>query len=133
MNLRAVVLAACLAVPGLAQAQQFDLECRGEVRSAPQGRPVAYTERYRIDLDARRWCVGTCSSPASIFEVTPDRITFAAPEAGPPASGSTSFLYASRTSGELVNFTYTPAISFYYDAKAVCAAAPFSGMPAPKF
>ena len=119
--------AVSLTAPALAQsAQQFDLICTGQQQFRPDMKPTAVTHRYRIDLDAKRWCWEQCQFANDIQSVTADRITFYENLPGQP----TKQAYIRRTDGKY--FRYSFGRSYTHD-EGTCQPAPFSGLPAPRF
>lgn len=64
-----------LTVPAVAaSSNQFDLVCKGKEQKRTGVPATAWTERSRIDLNAKRWCRGACKAPAQISSITADEI-----------------------------------------------------------
>lgn len=72
----ALLLAAVIAAssPVAAASNQFDLVCKGTEQKRTGVPAVAWSERFRFDLDAKRWCRGACKSAADIASVTADQV-----------------------------------------------------------
>jgi hypothetical protein len=118
-----------------AAASQFDLLCVGTRDTG--GGPQPYSIRYRVDLDAMRWCADDCASPQDIQNASPDRITFYDEPAANP-DGSQRWRFIDRTTGALSQMEYAPSrlgpqFTVFENITADCKAAPFSGMPAARF
>lgn len=68
-----LIFAAALLAPG----DQFDLACSGTLYSSGTQGDVTtepFTERFRIDLDRKVWCIGTCADPRPILSITPSEL-----------------------------------------------------------
>jgi hypothetical protein len=117
---------------GSAQAEtvrQFDLQCTGtEQRRLTTNPKEPYTVRYRIDLDAMKWCSTRCGT---IKEVNPEKIILERDEPATSASSVSVIHWLFRASGELVDFYHGGGL--YWDREARCEVAPFSGFPTNKF
>ncbi|MFN3353497.1 MAG: hypothetical protein ACK4Z5_07815 [Brevundimonas sp.] len=124
---------ALVALAILQSPAQFDLVCSGSVTEGGS-RGQAYIERFRVDLDANRWCRGACERAFDIHEVTADRIVFA--EIEPEARGTRvrSWLQVDRTSGDLDDYYSSVGRTVSRERRrAVCEPAPFSGLPTARF
>ena len=126
-----------MAVIAAFQAGQFNLECTGQEWDRLQGgRAKPYSTTLRIDLVSNRWCRDDCAAGRPIISATDDRIELEKEEP-PPTSR-----YLRVTSGVTINRidgTYREFFSMIgstvqqYRREAVCTAAPFTGLPAPRF
>lgn len=97
----ALLSAIGVAAPAFAaSANQFDLVCKGTEQKRTGVPATAWNERFRIDLDAKRWCRGTCKAPAEISSVTADDIVISNSRAsiGGPQDVE---LHLSRTTGKV--------------------------------
>jgi len=112
---------------------QFDLLCVGTRKYGLED-AKATTERYRIDLAAKRWCYKECDRTYNIYSVTPSAITLqqeVGPELG--SDGSVRVHEIDRSTGELDHYRRQRSTGVTYEIKAACEQAPFSGMPKPRF
>lgn len=130
--MRAIIIIASIIALLPAQAiasDQFDLICKGrqKTRAAGSWRPV--TERFRIDLAAKRWCRGGCTKVAAIAAVDDARITFMHSSRA-DSLGAIDF-YVDRSTGKLVEYRQNEI--FTSQLEGTCESAPFSGLPANKF
>ncbi len=116
-----------------ASSNQFDLVWKGKEQKRTGVPATAWTERFRIDLDAKRWCRGTCKAPAQIGSITADEILISDSRAaigGPPDTE----LKLSRTRG-----TVSEAVMMGWSgsgaslADDTCRREYFSGFPAQRF
>lgn len=114
-------------------ARQFDIVCKG-TQTLATGKPAtAWTERFRFDLPAKRWCRGKCTTAAELYDVNDDRIVVSDSRAtiGGPAD---SELYLSRTDGtakEYVRAGYSGRTFGLAEGK--CTREYFTGLPGQKF
>ncbi|BCA61376.1 hypothetical protein HMP09_0610 [Sphingomonas sp. HMP9] len=83
-----------------ASSNQFDLVCKGKEQKRTGVPATAWTERFRIDLDAKRWCRGACKVPAAISTVTADEIVINDSRASIGGPSDTE-LRLSRTTGKV--------------------------------
>lgn len=121
--MRAFVLALCLVATPAAAADQFDLVC-----TAPDT-----SERYRIDLPRGEWCFGKCERVMKLAEVTSGMITLIDEKPTQP-SNVTAYNRINRATGAWEWYNYSPRLSSHImDIKGHCEAAPFTGLPKPKF
>lgn len=122
-----------LASPALAAANQFDIVCKG-TQQKKTGEPAsAWQERFRIDLDAKRWCRGACKTAAQIGSVSDDVIVLTDSRAtvGGPAEVETTF---SRTSGKIREYVYMGwSGNIAMLAEGTCTRDLYSGLPGQKF
>lgn len=110
---------------------KFDLVCKGEFTS-DLGASKPSERRYRIDLEAKRYCPSAaCTQASDIAAVTPDQITFESSKDGLGGAIENVEHYVSRTTGRLVD-TERMRLS-RYSFMADCTVAPFTGLPSPKF
>lgn len=114
-----VFIALIVATPAIA-ADQFDLMCTSNRGS----------DHYRIDLVRGEWCHDKCEAVFKIEEVTSGLLTLHNQQPT-EEDRTTSYTRINRVTGEW---------SMYYSTRyttilrsGVCAPAPFSGMPQPKF
>lgn len=128
----AAATALTVAAPAFA-ANQFDLKCTGTQEKRTGTPPVAWSETFRIDLDARRWCRGACKTAAAISSITADEITIADSRAtiGGPAD---TMLSISRTTGQVREYVEAGWSGAAFDlAKGTCTRDLYSGLPGAKF
>lgn len=123
--MRALILALCAVATPAAAAEQFDLVCEGREQLRPLGKWQPLKLRITVDTTAKGWCVDECSTVLPIASVEAGKIVLTRSD---PADRS---LYTLRT---------IDRISGRYDSlwngerqEATCTAAPFSGLPSPKF
>lgn len=124
----ALLLAAAMVLQ--ASPQQFDLVCQETARS---GRPAATEYRFRIDLDANRWCEGDCSRPRDIAAVTADRYTLVDSQHRSRTMRTSNKSWIDRVTGE--HWEQNQAIGSLTQIESRegrCERAPFSGMPQPR-
>lgn len=80
MKLAVILCAAVALTPPLAHAadaRRFDYACEGQSETRGEGLAAGRTrfiDRFRIDLEAGRWCRGGCRRTLSIRRVSPERI-----------------------------------------------------------
>ena len=127
----AALLAALVA--GEASANQFDLVCKGTEQKKTGAPATPWTEHFRVDLDAKRWCRAACTKPARIDTFDADTISISdsrAATGGPSEVQLTLF----RTTGKV-----REAIAMGWSggdaelAQGTCRREFFSGFPAQKF
>jgi hypothetical protein len=131
MSLVAIALAA--AVSGTPGAGQFDLICTGTTKTiGTNGNDgdKPQTVRYRIDLDAGRWCEGDCAAGLPIQSVTADNIVLIDRVNGPPIRG-TERHSISRIAGTVESTIAT--VGLFMSFHGACAKASFTPLPTPKF
>ena len=114
-------------------ANQYDLVCKG-TEQKQTGKPATpWTETFRIDLDAKRWCRGDCRTAARIDSITADDIVITDSRAtvGGPSGMAATF---SRTTGEVREYMNAGYSGSSFDiASGKCTRDLFSGMPGAKF
>lgn len=121
-----------IASPAFA-ANQFDLVCKGKEQKQTGVPATAWSERFRIDLDAKRWCRGACKSAAEIGSITADEIVLSDSRAtiGGPGDVETTL---SRTNGaikEYVMMGWSGSAASLAEGK--CTRDSFSGLPGQRF
>lgn len=110
--------------------QQFDLVCQETARS---GRPAASEYRFRIDLDANRWCEGDCAHPREIADVTADRYTLVDSEYRSRTMRTVNKSWINRVTGEHWEQNQSHgSLTQIESREGQCERAPFSGMPQPR-
>ena len=126
------VTAMITATPALA-ANQYDLKCKGSEQRATGKPATPWTETFRIDLDAKRWCRGKCTTGASIGSVTADEIVLVDSRAGigGPADVMTTFSRATGKVREAVEAGWSG--SSFGIAEGTCTRDLYSGIPGAKF
>lgn len=121
------------AVGSALAANQYDLNCKG-TEQKQTGKPATpWTETFRIDLDAKRWCRGACRTAARIDSITADDIVITDSRAtsGGPNGVALAF---SRTTGEVREYMDAGWSGSSFDiANGKCTRDLFSGMPGAKF
>lgn len=110
-------------------AEQFDLQCTKQVRGS--GVAETNTRTYRIDLEAKRWCMDDCKTALGIKSVTPDRITIN--ETDPAERRYRDSHYIDRGTGKYVQTYDSRATGTFIVTEGVCEPAPFTGLPSTKF
>lgn len=128
------MLAVGVASPAAAaRDNQFDLVCKGKETKKTGAPPTAWSERFRFDLDAKRWCRGACKSAAEIGSITADHIVVTDSRAsigGPPDTE----LFLSRTAGTVREYIYAGYSGRTFDlAEGTCERDYFSGLPGQRF
>jgi len=114
-------------------ANQYDLTCKGTEQKETGKPAVPWTETFRMDLDAKRWCRGDCRIAARIDSITADEILIADSRAtsGGPTGTAVSF---SRTTGDVREYMDAGWSGSSFDiAKGKCTRGLFSGLPGVKF
>lgn len=130
---RAAVIGLALAIAAPAAAQspdQFDLICVGERGTHLSKQPA--TVRYRLDLQARRWCADGCPNALPIHDVTPDLITLIK-EGVAGSIGPYHTHIIGRTDGRALMLAYPRGRGTLSSFAGDCTKAEFSGFPAPRF
>lgn len=124
------LLAALAILSQAASPQQFDLVCQETARS---GRPAATEYRFRIDLEANRWCEGDCAEPRQIAAVTPDRYTLVDDDHRGRTLRVSNLSYVNRLTGEhWEQRMSTGTLTQISRREGRCERAEFSGMPQPR-
>ena len=129
-----LLAAAVLAAPAsAARDNQFDLVCKGKQTLATGKPATAWTERFRFDLDTKRWCRGKCATPAPIAEVTADNISLYDSRAGVGGPADTE-MTLSRISGKVNEYVRAGYSGRTFGiAEGSCSREFFSGFPGKKF
>jgi len=136
MNIKmtAIMALACLsAAPAMAASNQFGLNCKGVQEKKTGMKSAEWTERYRIDLDAKRWCRGACKTGAAIDMVTADQIMLRDSRAtvGGPADVVTTI---SRIDGKVSEFVEMGWSGSTFElANAKCTKSAYVGIPGNRF
>ncbi|MNT00942.1 hypothetical protein D3C72_1353920 [compost metagenome] len=119
---------------GLAQdtaPRQFDLACTGNAWERPTGgtgSPAQY--RFRLDLDANRWCEGECTRIAEIKSVTADRYVLTDEEYRSRTMRTVNSSWIDRVTGKHSEFNLVSGSLVQGSRReAQCEREPFSGMP----
>lgn len=134
MRVGLALMAAALLAGEAQAADQFDLVCKGDVRTSIYSKKRApYQARYRIDLAQKLWCMNECSGVHHLADITPSRISFEDKE--DPLKHRTIYHYVERGNGAWTDYDSDlgpyPSV---FDVKGVCDPAPFSGIdPQTKF
>lgn len=116
-----------------ATASAFNLVCVG-TQTVKTAEPSVKTEEtretreYRIDLDARRWCVGQCTNSFPIASVEPYRLYLDKDKTTDPIN---SWIMINREDGQIIarNMFGSYVNSFI----GMCVATPFTGLPNRQF
>jgi hypothetical protein len=127
-----VALVATIAGQAQAATEQFDLVCRGTLKTDlfdKNGTP--YSAHYRVDLAQMLWCLDECSVINHIADVDPTRISFE--DEDDRLKGKTVYHYVERVAGDWTRFVSEtgPSASFF-SAKGVCEPVPYSGINPPQ-
>ncbi|WP_420138014.1 hypothetical protein [Sphingomonas sp.] len=128
----AVISSFGVASPVLA-ANQFDLVCKGKEQKRTGAPATAWSERYRIDLDAKRWCRGACKTATEISSVTADDIVLLDSRAaiGGPGDVETSLSRTNGTVKEYIAMGWSGSAASLAEGK--CTRDLFSGLPGQRF
>jgi len=123
-----------LSAPALAGPRDmFDLVCTGRQQLATGAKPIAWNERFRFDLDGKRWCRGKCATAMPIGYVTEDEITLSDTRAGLKGPPDTE-INLSRTSGKISEYVRMGwSGSTAEIAGGTCKREAYSGLPGKKF
>ncbi|SDV50614.1 hypothetical protein [Chitinasiproducens palmae] len=116
-----------------ASSNQFDLVCKGQEQKATGKPATPWSERFRVDLDARRWCRGACKTAAEIGSISADAIVLPDSRAsiGGPADAEATL---SRTDGKIKEYVYMGwSNSTATLAEGTCTREYFSGLPSQRF
>lgn len=123
----------------LAAAAAFNLSCTGTYTTGlldpgtVQGAKNVQVEHrnytFRVDLNARRWCVDTCSSTEAIVEVSDREIVLARDK--PARIPIEIDIRLNRESGSL--FYLKRSGSFQELSQGTCEAKPFTNFPTQRF
>ena len=129
-----IAAGALLASPAAAgRDNQFDLVCTGKQTLKTGESATSWSERFRFDLDAKRWCRGKCTSAASLVSVTPDEITVYDSRASVGGPADTE-MTLSRTSGKVSEYVRAGYSGRTFGlAEGSCKREYFSGFPGQKF
>lgn len=112
-----------------AAAEQFNLQCTKVVRGSSG--PETNTRTYRIDLDAKLWCMDECDRARSIKAVTPDQITINETDPAERRYRASHYIY--RGTGKYVQTYDNRSLGSFIVTEGQCEPAPFTGLPATKF
>lgn len=128
--MRVLTAALMVLVPQASPTEQFDLICNGEYRERINAPWKPFTTQFRIDLNARTWCSGSCGSVQAIHSVDTAKIVLSRSD---PADGVSpySFREFERSTGSYA--FYMNGGGSYFEEKGICSRSPFSGMPSAKF
>lgn len=132
-------IAALIALTGTADAAvrkerpgAFDLQCKGMQNRWTGGNADAWSDRLRVDLDAKRWCRGECMSPAPIEEITPDR--FRMLDSRGAALPRDAEMVISRTDGSMIERVKLGSAGTWTTiVEAFCTRDRFTGFQPTKF
>lgn len=115
---------------------RFDLTCAGftfigETKDLLDvSKQVPVRLHYKIDLEKKRWCSGTCHETFPIQSATSKMIVFKSEDYG---RGDDMFNWVDRETGILVERMRLQSIGSIVVTKADCTAEAFSGFPIQKF
>lgn len=134
---KGIVAIAAITAAGTAQADasRFDLICTGNSASGKLSRAFdvkttgRFTDRYRVDLTAKKWCMGECTSTSDLYEVTERIIVFHRQE----DKDGDEFAFVNRESGHYVHRFRSYLLDVANLNDGTCEPAAFSGMPIRKF
>lgn len=116
-----------------ASSNQFDLVCKGKEQKRTGVPATAWTERFQIDIDAKRWCRGTCKTLARIGSITADEILISDSRAaiGGPPDTELKLSHTRGTVSEAVMMGWSGSGASLADG--TCRRQYFSGFPAQRF
>ena len=116
-------------VPGLAVIAAFNLVCTGTLRI--DGRSIPETMTFRVDLEARRYCLDDCAETLPIAAVDDGVITFEDSREGAFSLVRT----VNRESGRLYDHFWTSLDGREAETTTTgtCTSAPFTGFPSQRF
>jgi hypothetical protein len=128
----AILLSFGVASPVLA-ANQFDLVCKGKEQKRTGVPATAWNERYRIDLDGKRWCRGACKTASEIGSITADNIVLSDSRAaiGGPGDVETTLSRTNGTVKEYLMMGWSGSAASL--AEGTCKRDLFSGLPGQRF
>lgn len=118
-----LMMAAAVAAAPVPNAAAFDLVCSGK-----DGDEKSFTERYRLDLKAKRWCNGKCEEVEDILSVSDSKIVL---EMGTVRPDTFKMTEISRQSGKLLSIYRGNGIRLFQ--LGGCVKESFSGFPPNKF
>ena len=104
---------------------QFDLICTGMETAHWNLQTGPVTSRYRVDLQANRWCQGECRVVKPLVEVSPTQLVFDEVKAAYRGDPSERLDFVQRDTGKW---------GFYnreLQGDGTCEPASFSGFPTP--
>lgn len=119
----------------VAAAAAFNLVCSGTsfvgegLAALKKENQTPYNQIFRIDLAAGRWCLGSCETTDSIYNINSTKIMLKYEH--DDKLGSESFILLNREDGTILDRTKLEAFMIMNTGK--CDPAPFSGFPARKF
>jgi len=119
-----------------AAAAVFNLVCTGTtfigvgLDAIKKQNQTPYSETFRVDLNAERWCYGKCETTAHIYRVSPTMIMLKLEQ--DEKIGSESFISLNREDGSIIDRTRGIG-TFIVMNTGKCQPAPFTGFPARKF
>jgi hypothetical protein len=116
-----LIVAAVALISAAPAPSKFDLECSGTTNSE-DGSKASYTERYRLNLGTRRWCMGECRVVKPIADLQNSMILLE--QSTPPDDSFKHFL--DREKGQDLIFDHGPPMS---NTTGECKRLPFSGFP----
>ena len=125
------ILAFIFSSPALANPNQFDLICRGQIKRTKEGATEnsVWTQLYRIDLGQKIFCTNKCGSLEDIYDSNDGRIILNQYS----SSVGTSIILIDRMSGALTSILAVNAPNgkekLFESVKATCQVARFSGIP----
>lgn len=120
----------------LAVATAFNLLCTGTTFYGPgsdylkKENQAPYTQTFRIDLKAERWCSGACQTTDRIYQIGQTRIMLKLEQ--DEATGSESFISLSREDGSLLDRTKVSNDLLFMNT-GKCSRVAFTGFPARQF
>ena len=116
----------------LAAVAAFNLVCSGTtfIGDIKKENQSAYSETFRIDLDERRWCAGTCETTNQVFSVSTTEIILKLEQ--DKETGYESFISLNRENGSILDRNKIN-YQLIYMHTGKCERAPFTGFPARKF
>lgn len=131
-------IAAALAPAATAADGQFNLSCSGTLRSIVpallRDQTEPYTNVYRIDLAAGKWCSGDCTAQFDFVSVSPTALVLEDKNVDTPRQHDTLNNRISRETGahSIVaesGIGHSRLAMFW---KGQCEKAPFTGFPKPQ-
>ena len=122
---------------------RFDLSCSGKttvtggVKDHQSTRTQAWSDRYIVDLKAKKWCrPGDCTTLSDFEDITPDTLSFDDVVSADEPPEFSEQAYVRRTTGEFVA-NVTPILPEAPGdgghTSGTCRKARFSGFPKRRF
>lgn len=125
--MKLLLLLAAIAATPAASPQRFDLICSGSASAAEEAFEPADVH-IRVDLDAKRWCMGDCVVIGTITDVQPGAIWFEKENDSDHARGLQNWRAVNRQTGAY-HYVKESRLVGLIAVRSQCERAPFSGFP----